>query len=354
MSRRRISIRKIIQTLVTLVVVSGCAMAFISAGRRQAARHVDGVRLVVKSPAGVGFLNQEAVRSMLFAHRHITPEKLKLAQLDERSIEAILSANPWVESAEVFTDAQHILHVRLRQRVPFARIFEEDGNSYYIDAALKTMPLSTHYTHYAPVVTGVPKLKSDSAVRTLRGKITGLVRFISRDSFWNAQVSQIDVRADGGFELVPVLGRQRIILGDTARLREKLDNLFAFYQQVQNKVGWNRYTTLDLRFEGQVVASPKLSWKVPVDHALSNINWLQAILDNAPKQDLPGGDGAARNDELTIAPQSPPGADPPRPAASTGSPAHPPEKNSQSKPSSSEKNTSAKQKTASSHAATNR
>ena len=103
-------------------------------------------------------------------------------------------------------------------------------------------------------------------------------------------------------------------------LRDKLDNLFAFYEQVQNRVGWNRYTTLDLRYKGQVVASPKLSWKVPVDRALSNINWLQAVMDNAPKQDLPGGDAAANNDQFSGAGSTREGPDPPKPASPSATP----------------------------------
>jgi cell division protein FtsQ len=85
-----------------------------------------------------------------------------------------------------------------------------------------------------------------------------------------------------------VLGRQRIIIGDTARLDEKLQNLLAFYKQVQNKVGWDQYRSIDLRYAGQVVASPALKWKAPVDRAISNINWLKAIMETAPSQDKPG------------------------------------------------------------------
>ncbi len=330
MARRRFSIRKMLQTLLTLVALSGCIVALLSAGDRQAVRHISGVKLVVEHPAGVHFLDEQLVREMLFSRRHIDPRKLVLAGLDAHAMESILTSNPWVQSAQVYVDAQRVLHVQVRQRVPVARIFEVDGNSYYIDAALSPMPISAHYTHYAPVVTGVPRLGSDSATHALRGEIEGLVKAIGRDSFWRFQVSQIDMRADGDFELVPVLGKQRIILGDTSRIQEKLSALLAFYRQVQKKVGWNRYTTLDLRFKGQVVASPKLAWHVPVDHALSNINWLQAIMENAPKNDLPGGDGAAHFDSLDVA----------------GSPTRTKQ--------SSTRNTPVKQKTTAQHAATNR
>lgn len=305
MSRRRISVRKIIQTLVTLVAVTGCALAMISADKQQAHRKVKGVQLVVKSPAGVRFLTEDAVRGMLFTGRHIDPFALTLAQVNERSMEAILRANPWVKEAQVYTDAERVMHITLTQRIPAVRIFEEDGNSYYLDAALQAMPLSAQYTHYTPVITGVPKLGSDSASKTVKGQIVGLVQHIQQDTFWNAQVSQIDMRRDGGFELIPVLGKQRIILGDTSRLQQKLDNLFAFYKQVQNKVGWDKYSTLDLRFEGQVVAAPSLPWKAPVDRALTNINWVQAIMDNAPKQVQLGGDAGDASDNSSAPPPSP-------------------------------------------------
>ncbi len=302
---RKVSLRKIIQTLVTLVAVTGCALAMISADRQASHRKVKGVDMVVKSPSGVRFLTEDAVRIMLFNSRHIQPERLALAKLDERSMEAILRSNPWVKDAQVYTDAERMMHISVTQRVPLVRIFEEDGTSYYVDAELKTMPLSTQYTHYVPIVTGVAKLGMDSVATVVKGTIVGLVRRIGRDTFWNAQVSQIDMRTDGGFELVPVLGKQRIVIGDTARLMQKLDNLFAFYKQVQNKVGWDKYNTLDLRYEGQVVASPSLPWKAPVDRAISNMNWLNAIMENAPKNAAQlGGDAAAADDGITpVAPQ---------------------------------------------------
>ncbi len=301
MARRRISIRKIIQTLVTMVAVAGCAVAMISADRQQAHLKVKGVQLLVKSPAGVHFLTEDALRAMLFTGRHINPYTLSVSQVDERSMEAILRANPWVRDAQVYIDAERVMHIILTQRVPVVRIFEENSNSYYLDAALQSMPLSAQYTHYTPVITGVPRLGSDSASQNVRACIVGLVQRIQHDTFWSAQVSQIDMRRDGGFELIPVLGKQRIIIGDTSQLTEKLNNLFAFYKQVQNKVGWDKYNTIDVRYEGQVVAAPALTWKAPVDRAVSNMNWLQAIMDNAPAQVQLGGDATAFADSINVA-----------------------------------------------------
>ena len=300
-SSRKISVRKIIQTFVTLLAVTGCTMAMLSADRQQQKRTVRDVKLKIYSPGGVQFLTEDVVRQTLFATRHLDPRKTAVERLDERSMEAILQSNPWVHDAQVFTDAEHIMHVHVTQRVPAVRLFEEDGNSYYIDTALKTMPLSSRYTHYAPVVTGVPRLRADSMGGVTKGKILSLVKYVNGHPFWKDQISQVVMSADGGFELVPVLGRQRILIGDTARLDEKLGNLFAFYKQVQNRVGWDRYKTIDLRYEGQVVASPALPWKAPVDRAISNMSWLKAIMESAPaRQDQPGGDASAIPEAATI------------------------------------------------------
>jgi cell division protein FtsQ len=120
---RKISVRKIIQTLVTMVVVTGCTMAMLSADRQQRNRKVRDVRLKIQSPAGVQFLTEDLVRNMLFTTRHVNPTKLALEKLDERSMEAILQSNPWVREAQVYTDAERIMHIHVMQLVPVVRLF---------------------------------------------------------------------------------------------------------------------------------------------------------------------------------------------------------------------------------------
>jgi cell division protein FtsQ len=220
---------------------------------------------------------------MLFTRRHINPKNLKLSGVDMRRMEKLARTNPWVASAQAYVDNRRVLHVRVTQRVPVVRLFGRDGSSHYLDTALKTLPVSVGYAHYIPVVTGVPSLLDDSAGRAMKGQIVGLVNRISRDSFWNAQVAEIAVSPDGrGFELVPVLGSHRILLGDTGRLDAKLKGLFSFYKGVLNRVGWDKYTILDVRYRGQVVASPALAWKAPVDRAATNMNWVKTILGEEP------------------------------------------------------------------------
>ncbi len=48
-------------------------------------------------------------------------------------------------------------------------------------------------------------------------------------------------------------------------------------------MGWEQCDTIDLRYKDQVIASPKLAWKIPNDRALGDMNWVTAIMDSAPK-----------------------------------------------------------------------
>ncbi len=148
-----------------------------------------------------------------------------------------------------------------------------------------TMPLSGNNIYYTSVITNVPELKTDSQSLVLKKQMISLVRKIQADTFWNTQVSQVVVDSAGMFELVPVLGDQRIIFGDVSNMNEKFNNLFAFYKNVLNHIGWDKYETLDLRFKDQVIASPSLPYKGPVDKAVVNMNWINSIVESEAKKE---------------------------------------------------------------------
>lgn len=284
--KRKISVRKVLQLLVTVIVVTGCITAMLSASSVQVSKKVVGIDIRIKNDQ-YHFIDKQQVQDMLFNNRNIDLKKINLAKLNANQMERIVASNPWVEKAQVYVDNKRMLHIFITQRVPVARLFEQDGNSYYLDHSLKAMPLSDKYIHYTTVVTNVPVLKDDSFSTSMKAQIVTLVKHIDKDSFWNAQISQVIVTDDHLFEMVPVLGDQRILFGDTSRMQEKFDNLFGFYKKILNKIGWDKYQVLDVRFAGQVVASPALQWKKPVDKSLTNLDWVKTIIGNEPKPSEP-------------------------------------------------------------------
>lgn len=212
--------------------------------------------------------------------RHIDVMHTPIGKLNLREMENILKSDPWIAEAQVFVDNNNVLHLNIAQRTPIARLFLNDGSSVYMDSALCFMPLSATYIYYTTVVTNFPAVASDSVHDALKKQIRYIINTVQTDSFWNAQISQIIIDSANMFQFLPVLGDQTIILGDTSLLREKLDNLFAFYNRVLNRIGWDKYETLDLRFKNEVIARPSLPYKAPEDKAAAGMNWINTIIEN--------------------------------------------------------------------------
>jgi cell division protein FtsQ len=202
-------------------------------------------------------------------------------------MEAILMTNPWVKHAQVFVDNQNCLNITVVQRVPQIRVFERTGNSYYIDTAQDILPLSDNYNHYELLFVNVPTITNDSLGESLKSKMLSIAKNIKSNKFWNAQTAQVVVNNSQDFQLITILGNQKILLGDTNDLDNKLENLLVFYQKIQNKIGWDKYEVLDARFQNQIVASPSLPWNVPIDRALTNMNWVKTIVGDIPIQEAP-------------------------------------------------------------------
>ncbi len=282
--KRKISIRKVLQALLTLVVVSGCLVAVLGASKRHEVRRLSKIHLEVLNEDRYRFLDKEALWRSLIDDRGLITDSTALNTLDVKGLEAAAIRHPWVARAEAYVDHQHELHVELLQRVPVSRIFLENGESYYLDNTLKHLPLSEKFTIYTVLVTNVPLNINDSTRKSLYASINRLVNRVEKDPFWRAQIAQIQVTPELEFELIPVLGKHLIRFGDTTRMEQKFSHLMSFYKQVLNRIGWDKYETLDLRFRNQLVAAPSLPWKPPSKNAISNMDWLKSVIGEVPKE----------------------------------------------------------------------
>lgn len=186
-----------------------------------------------------------------------------------RSIEEALEQNPWIKNAELFFDNQRVLEVSIEERQPIARVFTAQGNSFYLDSVGIRLPLSDKLSARVPMFTGFPsdleKLsKPDSLL--LQG-ILSIGNYIMVDSFWRAQTAQIDINKEGQFELIPVVGNHRVVLGSAEELDAKLNRLYTFYRQAWLQNGIHRYEKLDVQYKGQVVAVKRGTAQALLDSA---------------------------------------------------------------------------------------
>jgi cell division protein FtsQ len=80
---------------------------------------------------------------------------------------------------------------------------------------------------------------------------------IQKDSFFMAQIAQVNITPSGEFEMIPTIGSHTVLIGTADQLEDKLNRLFTFYKKVLVPAGINAYEVLDLRFDHQLVALKK-------------------------------------------------------------------------------------------------
>jgi cell division protein FtsQ len=200
------------------------------------------------------FLTKENIEELLQQYTAGVQGEL-VSDFNLRGVEFKIQQHPFIRKAQLYFDNQDVLHLSVQEKIPLARVFTSNGSSFYIDELGAPMPLAATKTVKLPVFTGLPTSapisKKDSL---LLSQIKTAAEIIVADSFWSSQVAQLDLTPAGEWEMVPVVGDHVVKLGTLTQMDEKLRRIWIFYQQVVAKVGWSRYRSIDVRFEGQVVA----------------------------------------------------------------------------------------------------
>ncbi len=90
-------------------------------------------------------------------------------------------------------------------------------------------------------------------------KLINFVRSIEDDGFWSAEIVQIvaSTASHGTMELVlvPRSGDFRIVFGEIGDAERKLDKLLRFYRDGLGNIGWDRFGTINLKYNNQVVCT---------------------------------------------------------------------------------------------------
>ena len=264
-NQSKISSRKVKRFAVVSLVLIIFSAILIAANLKQSDKPIAGTRVTLKhQDREENFLKTKDVEGLI-SQQGINVANQTIASINVDEIERIVQSNPWIKDAQVFVDNKGILNIEVTQRLPVARIFARDGTSFYIDTAGFEMPLSQNYAYSVPVFTNYAKQANDSINEHNKRSMVYLSSIIKEDSFWNAQITQVDMEGVNNFNFYTTLGRQKVRFGDASAAVEKLDNLMSFYKDVSNKIGWDRYNVLDVRFKGQVLATPSIGWVPPKD-----------------------------------------------------------------------------------------
>lgn len=271
------SIKNTIQFTLWLIVGVGIVVLFVAAFQYRKNEICNNYIVKINNHQQGNFITQSEISELLNASGVLKQKPIKRINL--ALLERVIEKNSWVKNAELYFENNNILHVDINQNQAIARLITVNGNSYYLDELGKRLPIKSNATTRVMVITNFPSDREKLATpdSLLLTQVTSLANLISVDSFWNAQIAQINIDFNGKFELIPTLGNQTIIFGNIENAKEKFEKLLAFYKSAWIKNGINTYSTLDLRFTNQIVAKRKGNEKTIKDSLSIPTNLIDSI-----------------------------------------------------------------------------
>lgn len=254
---------ELIKTLKRLGWVAGLFLTLVlivSAIERKSGSDVQQLEIVINPlPGGYRLIDTSDVRALIRRSFGFDLEGQKQNVVNINRLERVLRDDAFVLDAEVHINSQSEVKMEIWQREPVLRVIDNNGLNYYLDKEGIKLPLSKHFTARVLVATGnLPPHSTDFLEKDkhLLKDLFQLAHLIRADEFYRSLVEQVHTNASG-FTLVPKVGDQKIRFGTIKGAEEKLERLRIFYENGIPYAGYAKYKSLDLRYEGQVVAQKR-------------------------------------------------------------------------------------------------
>jgi cell division protein FtsQ len=207
------------------------------------------LEIQVDTEGDLFFVNAEMVRDMLLEKEDTILGK-PYEDINIYLLEEFLDTHPNIKKAELYLTIDGNLCVDVKQRKPVVRVFEEK-DSYYLDEEIMQFSLSEKYS------ARVLQVYWSEITEERRMILASIIELIDADEFLKAQITAIAFDETDELIVYPRVGDHKIILGEAQDLVKKFEKLKVFYRHGLEKVGWGRYSHINLKFKDQVVCTKR-------------------------------------------------------------------------------------------------
>lgn len=204
-----------------------------------------GVDVLVGDSTEESYLNEEYVFQILKRHK-ISPQGQTEDQTNLSEIEKILDDDPCIGKTHCYFTPTGTLCIQVSPLQPILHVMAQNGEEYYLDRTGEIMPIE-HFNLDVCVATG--HISKEYAT----SELLKLAIFLKGSEFWDKQIEQIHVVSPQDVSLVPRVGEHLILLGTIENLEDKFDRLALFYKKGLPKIGWNKYQSINLEYDNQIV-----------------------------------------------------------------------------------------------------
>jgi cell division protein FtsQ len=250
----KLNIRAEIGIAIVLLLVFGL-IAFTERMKGDVA--VADIRIQIDNVHGNHFLDENDILDLM-QWNHDRVRGVSVSKIDFKQIEQRIKKDPFIKDAEMYSDLKGNLMVNVELRRPIARMVRNDGPDGYIAEDGTIMPVSEKFTARVVLISGPfvrQLLKAQNAyVHDYGRDLMEMLSMIRDDEFWNAQIAELEIDNSGNIILLPQVGDENIEFGKAENLETKFRKLRIFYKEILPQVGWNKYSRINLEFNGQIVA----------------------------------------------------------------------------------------------------
>jgi CRISPR/Cas system-associated protein Cas10 (large subunit of type III CRISPR-Cas system) len=170
-------------------------------------------------------------------------------QLDsnDRELREVLSQG--VRKGIFMSDSEYEILIGAREAIKVAARERHTAKKREIEAAIAALTLAQQEARLKQ--RDVKKAGDDF------NALLNLLKSVERSRFWSAEIVQIILNGGGNENMevgfVPRSGNFTVDLGTATDVDTKLANLYRFYNKGLDKMGWDKYKSISLRYHGQVV-----------------------------------------------------------------------------------------------------
>ena len=257
--------KRILNIILKSVLAAGIVLLFIFANQKQK-QAICPEFIIEVEDEGMPLISRYYIRQLV-TENEIKVKGQPLGEINLEHIHNVISGSPFVKSANLTIDVNGKVKASVQQRHPIARVIDKTGAQYYLDSEGKRVPISHEFTARVLIANGKIEpisAKSEDPENDLTTesykllpvdvqKVFLVTQQLNREPFLKAMVEQIYINQKGDIELIPKIGEQSILLGDTTGLQEKLEKLKIFYTMCNRTEQWAAYRLINLKYHGQVI-----------------------------------------------------------------------------------------------------
>ena len=248
-------LKKVLIITLWVGIASISVVVLVAATKKHATDVCEKVVVDIRSGDQGGYISEKGILNRISGNRPELLVGMKIKNFSLSQLEALLEQHLWIRNAEMFFDTKNVLRIEIEERIPVARVFSVGAESFYVDEIGKQLPVNGNQIAHVAVFTGFPQMTYPLSEKDslLLMHVRDVGAYILKHDFWMAQIDQVHIE-NYQMEFIPKLGKHQIYFGEGKMIEQKFKRLMLFYHQIMKKTGWNYYSSVDLRYEKQLVA----------------------------------------------------------------------------------------------------